>query len=112
MKNKTCYVTTPIYYASGNVHIGNSYTTIVCDAFARYHRLKGYDTFYLTGMDEHGLKIEEAAAKRVANYLNCSKEELKTFARITGHDSVHDLHLGDLCTISREISEYTNIIHA
>lgn len=55
---------------------------------------------------------EEAAAKRVANYLNCSKEELKTFARITGHDSVHDLHLGDLCTISREISEYTNIIHA
>lgn len=64
MKNKTCYVTTPIYYASGNVHIGNSYTTIVCDAFARYHRLKGYDTFYLTGMDEHGLKIEEAAAKR------------------------------------------------
>ena len=64
MKNKTCYVTTPIYYASGNVHIGNSYTTIVCDAFARFHRLKGYDTFYLTGMDEHGLKIEEAAAKR------------------------------------------------
>ena len=64
MKNKTCYVTTPIYYASGNVHIGNSYTTIVCDAFARYHRLKGYDTFYLTGMDEHGLKIEEAALKR------------------------------------------------
>ena len=64
MKNKTCYVTTPIYYASGNVHIGNSYTTIVCDAFARFHRLKGYDTFYLTGMDEHGLKIEEAALKR------------------------------------------------
>ena len=64
MKNKTCYGTTPIYYASGNVHIGNSYTTIVCDAFARYHRLKGYDTFYLTGMDEHGLKIEEAALKR------------------------------------------------
>lgn len=64
MKNKTCYVTTPIYYASGNVHIGNSYTTIACDAYARYHRLKGYDTFYLTGMDEHGLKIEEAASKR------------------------------------------------
>lgn len=64
MKNKTLFVTTPIYYASGNVHVGNSYTTIVCDAFARYHRLKGYDTFYLTGMDEHGLKIEEAAKKR------------------------------------------------
>lgn len=60
---KTCYVTTPIYYSSGHVHIGNSFSTIVCDAFARYHRLKGYDTFYLTGMDEHGQKVEEAAAK-------------------------------------------------
>lgn len=57
------------------------------------------------------LKVE-AAAKRVANYLNCSKEELKTFARITGHANVHDLHLGDLCTISREISEHTDIEHA
>ena len=63
-KKKTCYVTTPIYYASGNVHIGNSYSTIVCDCFARYNRLKGNDTFYLTGMDEHGLKIEEAAKKQ------------------------------------------------
>lgn len=64
MKNKTCFVTTPIYYSSGSVHVGNSYTTIACDAYARYHRLKGYDTFYLTGMDEHGLKIEEAANKK------------------------------------------------
>lgn len=63
MSNKTCYVTTPIYYASGNVHIGNSYSTIVCDCFARYNRLKGYDTYFLTGMDEHGQKIEEAAKK-------------------------------------------------
>ena len=54
----------------------------------------------------------EAAAKRVANYLNCCKEELKVFARITGHSNVHDLNLGDLCTISREISEYTDIMHA
>ena len=60
-KKKTCYVTTPIYYSSGNVHIGNSYTTIACDAFARFHRLLSYDTFYLTGMDEHGQKIENAA---------------------------------------------------
>lgn len=54
----------------------------------------------------------EAAAKRVANYLICSTEELKTFARITGHENVHDLNVGDLCTINREISEYTNIRHA
>lgn len=64
MQNKTCYVTTPIYYSSGSVHVGNSYTTIACDAFSRYHRLNDYDTFFLTGMDEHGLKIEEAAKKK------------------------------------------------
>ncbi|HQA19803.1 MAG TPA: class I tRNA ligase family protein, partial [Bacilli bacterium] len=63
MKKKTCYVTTPIYYSSGEVHIGNSYSTIVCDVFARYNRLKGHDTFFLTGMDEHGQKVEEAAKK-------------------------------------------------
>lgn len=54
----------------------------------------------------------EAAAKRVENYLRVSLEELKTFARITGHESVHDLCLEDLCTISREISEHTDIAHA
>ena len=55
---------------------------------------------------------EEAAAKRVANFLNVSLAELKTFARITGHQRLHDLSVEDLCTISREISEYTNIPHA
>ena len=58
-----CYITTPIYYSSGSVHIGNSYTTIACDTLARYQRSMGRDTFYLTGMDEHGLKIAEAAEK-------------------------------------------------
>lgn len=58
-----CYITTPIYYSSGSVHIGNSYTTVACDALARYNRSMGRDTFYLTGMDEHGLKIAEAAEK-------------------------------------------------
>lgn len=54
----------------------------------------------------------EAAAQRVANYLNCCTQELKTFARITGHENIHDLSVSDLCTISREISEFTNIPHA
>lgn len=54
----------------------------------------------------------EAAAQRVANYLKCSAEELRTFARITGHNQIHDLSVYDLCTVSREISEYTNIVHA
>lgn len=57
------------------------------------------------------LKIEQSA-RRVANYLNVTKEELKTFARITGHHSVHDLNVDDLVTLDREISEYTNIRHA
>lgn len=60
---KKVYITTPIYYASGNVHIGNTYTTIAGDVFARFHRLKGDDTYYLTGMDEHGQKIETKAAE-------------------------------------------------
>ena len=55
---------------------------------------------------------EEAAAKRVANFLNCSTEELKTFARVTGHKDIHSLSVDDLCTINREISEFTNIPHA
>lgn len=54
----------------------------------------------------------DAAAKRVENYLKCSAEELRTFARITGHTDIHGLSADDLCTISREISEYTNIAHA
>lgn len=58
-----CYITTPIYYSSGSVHIGNSYTTVACDVLARYSRAMNRDTFYLTGMDEHGLKIAEAAGK-------------------------------------------------
>ncbi|MGI6006804.1 MAG: glutamate synthase-related protein [Ruminococcus sp.] len=54
----------------------------------------------------------DAAARRVANFLNCSREELKTFARITGHKNLHDMNAEDLCTVSREISEFTNIPHA
>ena len=54
----------------------------------------------------------EASAQRVANFLNVSKAELKMFARITGHNSVHDLNLSDLVTVSREIADYTDIVHA
>ena len=54
----------------------------------------------------------DAAAQRVANFLNCTKHELETFARITGHRDIHDLSVEDLCTISREISEFTDISHA
>ncbi|AEV94419.1 methionine--tRNA ligase [Pediococcus claussenii] len=59
--DNTYYITTPIYYPSGKLHIGNSYTTIASDAEARYQRLLGKDVFFLTGTDEHGLKIEQKA---------------------------------------------------
>lgn len=54
----------------------------------------------------------DAAAARVANFLNVTFEELKTFGRITGHEYLHDINLSDICTINREISEYTDIVHA
>ncbi len=61
---KTFYVTTPIYYPSGKLHIGNTYTTVLCDMLRRYKEMRGYDTYYLTGMDEHGKKIETVAEER------------------------------------------------
>lgn len=64
MNNETKYVTTPIYYVNDVPHIGHAYTTIIADTMARYYRLKGYKTFFLTGTDEHGQKIEVAAKSR------------------------------------------------
>ena len=64
MKDKTFYITTPIYYPSGKLHIGHSYTTVAADAMARYKRMQGFDTMFLTGTDEHGLKIEQKAAAK------------------------------------------------
>ena len=58
MNKKTYYITTPIYYPSGNAHIGHSYCTVAADAMARYKRYLGYDVMFLTGTDEHGQKIE------------------------------------------------------
>ncbi len=60
-EKKTFYITTPIYYPSGKLTIGNAYTTVAADSMARYKRNQGYDTFFLTGTDEHGLKIEQKA---------------------------------------------------
>ncbi len=61
MNKKPYYITTPIYYASGSLHIGHCYTTIICDAIARFKRMDGYDVFYLTGTDEHGQKVQQKA---------------------------------------------------
>lgn len=67
---KKFYITTPIYYSSGNPHIGHANTTIMADVLSKYKKLIGYKTFFLTGMDEHGQKIEEAAKK---NNVSCTE---------------------------------------
>ena len=115
VKNKkTCYVTTPIYYSSGNVHIGNSYTTIACDVFARYYRFKGYDTFYLTGMDEHGLKIEEAAKKAgkdPQDFVNQIAKETKLLWKelnISNDDFIQTSELRHTKVVQQILNNYAN----
>lgn len=79
-QNKTYYITTPIYYPSGKWHLGTCYTTVVCDALARFKRMQGYDVFYLTGTDEHGQKIEKKANEEgieVMKYLDQQIASLK-----------------------------------
>ena len=61
MGNDTFYITTPIYYPSAKLHIGNAYSTVLADTAARYKKMRGVDTFFLTGSDEHGMKIQRAA---------------------------------------------------
>ena len=61
-EQKKFYITTPIYYPSDKLHIGHSYTTVACDALARFKRMQGYDVMFLTGTDEHGQKIQDKAA--------------------------------------------------
>ncbi len=64
LKKGTYYITTPIYYPSGNMHIGHTYTTVAADTMTRYKKMQGYDTYFLTGTDEHGQKIELKAAEK------------------------------------------------
>ena len=61
--SKKYYITTPIYYPSGNPHIGHCYTTVACDTIARFKRMQGFDVMFLTGTDEHGAKIQPNAEK-------------------------------------------------
>ena len=80
MEKEKFYITTPIYYPSGKWHIGTCYTTIICDAIARFKRLQGKEVFYLTGTDEHGQKIQkvaEAAGIPVKEYIDGVVNNLK-----------------------------------
>lgn len=64
MNQKKFFISTPIYYSSGKPHIGHTYTTVIADVLARYKRLFGYDVFFVTGMDEHGQKIQQKAEEQ------------------------------------------------
>ena len=77
---KTFYITTPIYYPSGRLHIGHTYCTVAADSLARYKRFTGYDVKFLTGTDEHGEKIQKAAQKAGLEpkaYLDGMIEDIK-----------------------------------
>jgi len=73
------YITTPIYYVNGEAHIGHAYTTFIADTMTRYEKLKGEDTYFLTGTDEHGQKIEESAQKNAKPTQEFADEISKTF---------------------------------
>ena len=79
-EDNTFYITTPIYYPSGKLQLGNTYTTVLADAAARYHRLLGQDVYFLTGTDEHGLKIQQkaqAAGHSEIQYLDGMAKQIK-----------------------------------
>jgi len=74
MKDKKFYITTPIYYPSGQPHMGHAYSSIIADVFARFKRNDSWDVLFLTGTDEHGLKIQKAAEKAKLDPLTyCNK---------------------------------------
>ena len=81
--NKNYYITTPIYYPSAKPHMGHAYSSIVVDFFARFKRIEGYKVFFLTGTDEHGLKIQRAAEKNKKTPLEFCDEISKTFKELS-----------------------------
>ena len=77
--NKPFYITTPIYYVNDDPHIGTAYTTILADVLSRYQVQLGNDSFFLTGLDEHGQKVQEAATKRGLSPKDHCDEMSKSF---------------------------------
>ncbi|HCU06681.1 MAG TPA: methionine--tRNA ligase, partial [Holosporales bacterium] len=82
------YITTPIYYVNDKPHLGSAYTTIACDVWARFQRFSGHDTFFLTGTDEHGQKIQQAADKAKKNPQEFVDEVSLTFRNMMNHLSI------------------------
>ena len=83
---QTFYITTPIYYPSRKLTLGNCYTTVICDAVARFNKLLGKDVFFMTGTDEHGQKIAQSAKNAgmgEMEYLNAIIEDAKNLWKMT-----------------------------
>ena len=108
MSNKNFYITTPIYYPSGDPHMGHAYSSIIADIFARFKRLEGFEVFFLTGTDEHGLKIQREAEKNnkktqlfcdeislkfkhLTKILNLSNDDFIRTTEKRHHKSVHEI---------------------
>ena len=83
MKDKNFFITTPIYYPSGQPHMGHAYSSIIADVFARFKRNDGFNVYFLTGTDEHGLKIQKAAEKSKLDPLNYCNNISKVFKDLT-----------------------------
>ena len=81
--NKNYYITTPIYYPSGKPHMGHAYSSIIADFFARFKRIQGSKVFFLTGTDEHGLKIQRAAEAKGMKPKDFCDEISKTFKNLS-----------------------------
>jgi methionyl-tRNA synthetase len=95
---KAYYLTTPIYYVNGKPHIGHAYTSILCDAFARFHRMLGENVFYLTGTDEHGIKVQKAAAeqgKEPKAFVDAIVPEFKKLWEVLGIQYDHFIRTTD-----------------
>ena len=81
--SKNFYITTPIYYPSAKPHMGHAYSSIIADFFARFKRIDGFNVFFLTGTDEHGLKIQRADEKKNKDTLNICDEISSTYRALS-----------------------------
>ena len=112
MSKNPYYITTPIYYPSGNPHIGHCYTTVACDSIARYRRMQGYDVMFLTGTDEHGLKIEQKAAEKGVTPKQYVDEIVEIFKKLWSYMNINydryirttdDYHIESVQNIFKEL---------
>ncbi len=114
MNQKTFYISTPIYYPSGNLHIGHVYTTFMCDAIARYKRACGYDVFFLTGTDEHGQKIQDKAAENQITpqqYVDHMAEDIQNLWKeleITNSDFIRTTQLRHEKVVQKVFTRFLN----